>query len=178
MTDESQQKSSDTSADAQRVMQRADGYLDLKLWQRARDELQNLPEDWRSSLLYIQLLLRLAFGEEDWESAAKWADTLRKGDPEVPDYWVQFAYAARRVRDISAAREVLVEAKEKFPSEAVIPYNLACYACRSGDIPLARAYLGAAFRLEQGYRDLALEDEDLESMWDEIEEISAAGPEE
>jgi hypothetical protein len=171
MTEESQQKPSEASAEAQRVMQRADGFLDLMLWERARAELENLPAEWRESLLHYQLLLRLAFGEEDWKSAAAWADALRKGDPNVPDYWVQFAYATRREHDIGTAREILVEAIEKFPSEPVIPYNLACYACSTGDIHLARKYLRAAFGLEQGYRDLALEDEDLESMWDEIEDI-------
>jgi tetratricopeptide (TPR) repeat protein len=170
-TDEPEQEFPEASAEAQRVMQRADGFLDLKLWQRARAELECLPQERRESLLYYLLLLRLAFGEEDWKSAVKWADALRKGDPGVPEYWVQFAYATRRTHDIHSARNILVEAIEKFPSEAIIPYNLACYACSSGDVDLARAYLRTAFSLELAYRDIALEDEGLESMWDEIEDL-------
>ena len=173
MTEQPGQNAGEQPVDVRRVMQRADGYLDLKLWERARRELDKVPAERRKTLLYVQLLLRLSFGEEDWKSASKWAGILRKSAPNIPDYWIQCAYAVRRAHDIHTAKRILLEAGQKFPSEAVIPYNLACYACSSGDLNLTREYLGIAFGLEQAYRELAEEDEDLKTMWDELENIPA-----
>ena len=73
MTEQPGQSAGEQPVDVRRVMQRADGYLDLKLWERARRELDKVPAERRKTLLYVQLLLRLSFGEEDWKSASKWA---------------------------------------------------------------------------------------------------------
>ena len=54
----------------------------------------------------------------------------------------------------------------KFPGEAIIYYNLACYECQSNKIESAKQYLKQAFRIDPNWRLEALEDEDLKPLWD------------
>jgi hypothetical protein len=51
---------------------------------------------------------------------------------------------------------------------AIFHYNLACYECQLGDLEGAKARLKRAFELEQGFRTLALDDEDLRPLWDSL----------
>ena len=59
----------------------------------------------------------------------------------------------------------LHNAEPKFPKEATIKYNLACYFCQTGAIRTAKNYLKKAFELDANYRMNALEDEDLKLLW-------------
>jgi predicted Zn-dependent protease len=69
---------------------------------------------------------------------------------------------------IEAAKEVLLNAESKFPNEAAIKYNLACYFCQTGDIQKARNYLQKVFEIDLNWRMAALEDEDLKVMWESL----------
>jgi hypothetical protein len=64
--------------------------------------------------------------------------------------------------------EILVDAEAKFPREAAIPYNLACYCCQLGEIEKAKRYLKKAFKIDLNWRMAALEDEDLRPLWDSL----------
>jgi tetratricopeptide (TPR) repeat protein len=79
-----------------------------------------------------------------------------------------YAYAMRRTESVNAARNILIDALRKFPSEAIIYYNLACYDCRSNRIDSAKQYLRQAFRIDPNWRLQALEDEDLKPLWDYV----------
>ena len=71
---------------------------------------------------------------------------------------------------LAAAQEVLRPAFERFPAEAIIPYNLACYACQAGQLDEARRWLDHAF--QRGKPDpikrMALADPDLRPLWEEL----------
>jgi tetratricopeptide (TPR) repeat protein len=73
---------------------------------------------------------------------------------------------ARRADSIQAAKEILLNAESKFPKEAIIKYNLACYYCQLGDIKNAKNYLKKAFEIDVNWRMAAFEDEDLKPLWD------------
>src|SRR5215472_7007156 len=68
----------------------------------------------------------------------------------------------------SAAKELLLNAEPKFPKEAAIKYNLACYFCQTGDIHNAKRYLRKAFEIDLRWRMAALEDEDLKVLWESL----------
>ena len=74
--------------------------------------------------------------------------------------------ATRRANDLNAARDILVASLSKFPREAIIYYNLACYDCQLGQIDSAKQYLKQAFRIDPNWRLQALEDEDLKPLRD------------
>jgi Tfp pilus assembly protein PilF len=65
-------------------------------------------------------------------------------------------------------REILLNAESKFPQEAIIKYNLACYFCQMEDIQNAKNYLKKAFEIDFNWRMAALEDKDLKPLWDSL----------
>ncbi len=56
----------------------------------------------------------------------------------------------------------------RFPTCAMILYNLACYAAQLGHLDSARARLAEAIRLDSAYRALALADPDLVKLRGEL----------
>jgi tetratricopeptide (TPR) repeat protein len=56
----------------------------------------------------------------------------------------------------------------RFPKNALLRYNLACYACQLGRLEDARLWLERAFALDEKkeLKLMALEDPDLKPMWE------------
>lgn len=152
------------------ALERADGYMDLKMWSRARSELETIEACHLDSAPCAQAFLRLNMEEKAWQPAADIAHRLCERVPDEPVFWVQHAYATRRCRNLDAASAILEEALRRFPDEAVIRYNLACYACKDGRLAAATDLLHEAIRLDRAFRALACEDRDLEPLWDVFEE--------
>ena len=69
------------------------------------------------------------------------AKRLTEFQPDDIQWTISLAYATRRANSIEAAKEVLLNAEPKFPKEAAIKYNLACYFCQTGDIQNAKELL-------------------------------------
>ena len=88
--------------------------------------------------------------------------------PDDVQWVISFAYAIRRANSIEAAIEILLNAEPKFPKQAVIKYNLACYFCQLGDLESVKKYLKRAFEIDPNWRLQALEDEDLEALWESL----------
>ncbi|HYG22870.1 MAG TPA: tetratricopeptide repeat protein [Verrucomicrobiae bacterium] len=110
--------------------------------------------------------------QQRWDPALEIARSLLKMAPSRASGWLHMAYALRRASNggLEMAWEALLPACNRFPKEATIPYNLACYACQMNLLDDARAYLHRAFiigDLEQ-IREMALADPDLQPLWDEI----------
>lgn len=145
-----------------------DGYLDLGMLERARQELDLVAGPARDSIPFQQARLRVFMEAKDWAAAAAAARRLRDLEPEEPAHWVQLAYATRRTETIEAAREILLGAAPRFPKVSVIAYNLACYECQLTHLEDAMAYLDRAFELDPASRELAREDEDLRPLWGQL----------
>ena len=96
------------------------------------------------------------------------AKRLTHFQPDDIQWTISLAYATRRADSIQAAKELLLQAEPKFPKEAIIKYNLACYFCQTGDIKTAKDYLKKAFEIDLSWRIAALEDEDLKSLWESL----------
>lgn len=142
-----------------------DGYMDLNMWPQAQAELDAVPEAYRTTPEYLAQRYRLCAGCQRWAEAAETARALRARTDTQPEAWIMLAYAVRRAETIEAARAILLQALDRFPACAIIPFNLACYACRSGQLAEAHAYLDRAFKLDAQCRTMALADEDLEPLW-------------
>jgi Flp pilus assembly protein TadD len=149
---------------------RADGFLDLRMAARAAQELAAIAAPFDTLSPVLEVRMRLAFEEQRWADATQLARELVQRLPGSPDYAVQLAYATRRSEGLPPATFILEEARKRFPHVAVIPFNLACYACQSGRSEEAMALLKQAVTLEPRYREAALEDEDLKPLWPLLEE--------
>jgi len=72
--------------------------------------------------------------------------TSRWVQPNI-QWTISLAYATRRADSIQAAKEILLNGESKFPKEAIIKYNLACYCCQLGEIEKAKNYSKNAFEI-------------------------------
>ena len=53
------------------------------------------------------------------------------------------------------------------PQDGTIQFNLACYEAQLGELDKARSYLARAIKLDDKFRLMALEDADLEPIWEQ-----------
>jgi Flp pilus assembly protein TadD len=144
------------------------GYIELGMLEEAAEEVSALSQESLNDFDALILRLELSQRSGQWEQAESIARKLTKLQPEEPDWSIALAYAARRAHSVEVAREILCDAAARFPKEAVIHFNLACYSCQLGEIPVARNYLRKAFALDRSYIVTALKDQDLKPIWAEI----------
>lgn len=153
-------------------LQAAIGWLELGLPAEARAELDQLPLEAQHQPQLLELRWMIEARLQEWPKALAAAEKLMAARPDDAASWLHLAYALRRVPEggLERAQTALRPAFEKFPAEATIPYNLACYACQLGKLEEARAWLARA--IERGgrkhIREMALRDSDLLPLWDEI----------
>ncbi len=140
---------------------RAIGYCKLEMFDNAEVELHALPtvEPWRSKSLGLKVEIRQL--KEDWPAMRELAHGLRVEFPDQVQWWVAEAYAVRRSESTKQAREILLQALVQHYDDALVRYNLACYACVLGSPGEALDFLKEAVRRNQSYKSMAMEDEDL-----------------
>jgi tetratricopeptide (TPR) repeat protein len=112
--------------------------------------------------------LAIHHGLKKWELMREIAKRLADFQPNDIQWITSYAYATRRAESIPAAKEILLNAETKFPKEAIIKYNLACYFCQMGDTENAKNYLKQAFEIDSSWRLKALDDEDLRPLWNSL----------
>ena len=150
----------------QQYWQAAVGYVELGMFGEADSELDKIDPFCRALPEILAVRLAIYRGLEKWELMQQIAKRLTQFQPDDNQWTISLAYATRRADSIEAAKEVLLNAEPKFPKEATIKYNLACYFCQTGDINAAKNYLKKAFQIDLDLRTAALEDEDLKPLWE------------
>jgi Flp pilus assembly protein TadD len=75
------------------------------------------------------------------------------------------AHATRRAESVEKAETILLRAHELHQDNALIEFNLACYANVTGRFEDARVRLRYATELDKEIRRLALDDEELRPLW-------------
>ncbi len=150
----------------------AEGWLGLGDWKEAVEELKKIPPERRQHPEALEVLREIFVQAGKWKMAAEVAGHLVNMKPEEPDAWIALAYATRRKDGggLKQARGILVRAQRRFPKEAVIAYNLACYDCQLGNEEGALKWLAKAFAMGRAreMRSMALQDRDLEPLWGKI----------
>jgi Flp pilus assembly protein TadD len=96
------------------------------------------------------------------------AARLVKVEPEYAGWWISLAYATRRCESTEEAQKILLRARELHHDNALIEFNLACYASVEDRFEQAKVRLRRAIELDKAIRRLALADEDLKPLWDWI----------
>ena len=149
------------------------GWLGLNAPADARAELDAIASAQQTHPAVLETRWLLCAHEKNWRDALKVAKRELASAPEDSSGWLHRAYALRRVDDggLAPAWDALLPAAEKFPSEPVIAYNLACYACQLNQPNDARNWLQRAVKIggKEAIQKMALTDEDLKPLWPEIE---------
>ena len=152
----------------QQHWQAAVGYVELGMFEDANDQLEKIDPFNRAAPEVLAVRLAIYRGLEKWEAMEQIAKRLKEFEPDNVQWTISLAYATRRAYSIEIAMEILLSAEAKFPREAAIPYNLACYYSQRGEIENARRYLRQAFEIDLNWRMAALDDEDLRPLWDSL----------
>ncbi len=142
----------------------ASGYLDLGMLADAAAELAALSPEERARPDVMGLRVDIHMAAKEWAAGAELAGRLVQDDPGTPGWWINYAYCTRRAVSVERAEEILLEAAQRHPQEAMIRYNLACYASVTGRIEEARSRLNDAIALDPRVKKLAQDDEDLASL--------------
>ena len=147
----------------------ASGFSELGLFQEAVEELEALPVEVKETRVALVIWLELYQGWQKWSEAASVAMRLAETEPQESNWQVALAYATRRSRGLASARDILIDASQRFPNCAMIQFNLACYDAQLGRLSEARMRLRQAIQIDEHLVDLARKDPDLEPIRDEVE---------
>jgi predicted Zn-dependent protease len=153
----------------------AQGWLELGNHIDANNELEEISPRQRAHPAVLSVRYDVYAKAGIWDGAAEIAGSLVKLMPEQSSFWICLAYATRRKAGggISEAKKILLKAEPKFPGRYLIRYNLACYECQSGNLKQAMRWLEKAIDMagKKDIRQMALDDPDLEPLWNQISEI-------
>jgi Flp pilus assembly protein TadD len=148
------------------------GWLELGNPMEALAEIERISPGHQSHPAVLELRWSACAALKQWRPAIDAAVELIRVAPDNANGWLHRAYALRRVEHggLPQAWEALVPAAEIFPKEPVVAFNLACYACQMGQLDEARRQLQRAVKCsgDDKIKRMALEDSDLEPLWDEI----------
>lgn len=150
------------------------GALELGIPDLATDELEDIPPEFQTLRRVMEMRTMVYENSGSWDLMSETGRFLAEKWPEYPQHWIWVAYAIRRSRSVEEAEVWLKRGMEAHPGEPIIPFNLACYASVSGRIGEAKQLLERAITLDPNVRVMALDDPDLEPLWDSFMEPSKA----
>jgi tetratricopeptide (TPR) repeat protein len=150
---------------------RANGYLQLEMWEQAKRELEMLPDELPWGKQKRGMMVEILQNQQSWQEMRDFTHGLRMEFPEEARWWIADAYATRRCQSLEQAREVLLEGLVHNYDDALIRYNLGCYACKLGSLGECLDFLKEAVKRDEKYKLLAMEDEDLEDVQDALREM-------
>ena len=149
-------------------LEAAEGYLTLGMPMDAWNELEEIEAQERGLVVVLKVRVEVCRSLKQWELMAELAQHLQKVEPDDAEHPINLAFALRRFKDPDTAAGILEEAKNRFPKEGTIPYNLACYCAVTGNFAKAKLLLVEAFSLDASLRLTALDDPDLVGVWDNL----------
>jgi Flp pilus assembly protein TadD len=78
--------------------------------------------------------------------------------------WLALGWCHKRNGRLDLAIEALQQAEEVAPSEAVVPYNLACYWSLAGNKDQALTHLSRAIAMDPEFRDRIGDEPDFDPL--------------
>lgn len=147
------------------------GYSELGMLNEALEELNSVQTSHKKSAEMLGLKLAILQNHEQWPEASTVAQQLIKLNEKQPDWWIALAYAKRRSENLPTAQTVLAEAILRFPKNALIHYNLGCYASQLGQLEEAIRLVKISFQLDSKYKKIAKSDPDLIPIKNQIKKL-------
>ena len=155
------------SARDQHYLLAAQGWLELGNHVEAHAELDNIDTGAKTHPAVLELRWTILAKAGQWSACVEVANLQSVLIPHRVNSWVNLAFALHELKRTKEAKETLLAVVEQFPSEWIIPYNLACYCAQMGDLIGGRDWLAQAMRLTDARKlqAQALEDPDLAPLW-------------
>ena len=138
------------------------------MFEEAQSELEEIDPSCRQLPELLAARIPLYRALEKWDLMAIVAKKLTEWRSEEPANFIDWAYAARQVESIHQAHAILTRAAGLHPTDATIQFNLACCESQLGNLDPAKTYLKRAIEIEAKFSLMALEEVDLEPLWDSL----------
>ncbi len=105
-----------------------------------------------------------------WQAAHDLAQALVAALPGEPIGWIYRAFALQKLGRLEEARQHLLAAARRFPTDWRIAYNLACCVCQMGDMAGVWNWLDKATELgdADAVKSLALDEPSLKPLWENV----------
>ena len=148
----------------------AEGWLMLGNPLEAHEELERITGEaaYHPTVLSMRWQVYAAAGW--WEAAYVVSKALCELAPQSSAAWICQANTLRHYKGVVEAWSLLLTVVNKFSDDAIIRYNLACYASQMGLLEESCGWLVQAFELEEStqLKLAAIYDSDLQPLWDKI----------
>jgi tetratricopeptide (TPR) repeat protein len=148
----------------------AEGWIELGNHHEAFEELECITPQLRAHPDVLKLRWEIYAKAKHWFAAMNVASGLVSLLPNEVEGWIHRSFALHELKRTAEARDLLQPAVAKFPKDATIPYNLACYETQLGNLAQGKDWLEKAFALApSGALKLeSLQDPDIEPLWQHI----------
>lgn len=148
------------------ILLAAEGYLELGMLDDAKREFDRLLAEDKLGIDALSVLMRIRRAEGNLGELEAVAERLCIIDSDNVDRWIDLALVLGAENFIESARELLLEALDRFPGTALLHFHLARFECSLGNLALAKEHLHRSKKLCPVCRVLALTDEgDLLPIW-------------
>ena len=154
--------------DVETLLQPYVGYLSLGMYDDANEALESLPTEIKTHRLVLWARLDLLVEMRKWEEGVLLGESLCKLWPDQREFVIRTAYCLHELKRTAEAKDMLLNAPASHRESAVFNYNLACYETQLGNIDEAKKLLVSCFQKDKDFRGQALDDPDLEPLWESI----------
>ena len=153
-------------------LEAAEGWFELGNHLEANEELEQISPQLRAHPFVLEMRYKIYSEAKKWEGAAEIARTMSVMLPDNSWGFIHYAFCLHELKRTKEAYAVLIPVADKF-LDGTIRYNLACYSCQLGNLKESMQWLELAIDLsgKKDVRLMALDDPDLESLWNQIGEI-------
>jgi tetratricopeptide (TPR) repeat protein len=153
----------------QRFLDAAEGWLGLGDLSSANDELEQITPELRTHPKVLAVRLEIYWASKKWEACVEIAGALVALEPKNDHAWIGRSFALHELKRTQEAYDLLLLAKNKFPKNYTIPYNLACYSAQLNRLEDAQDWFKKAMKInERAVKRLAIDDPDLKPLWDSM----------
>ena len=136
----------------------------------AHEELERISSDGSYHPAVLSMRWQVYAAARWWEAAYVVSKALCDLAPHSPEAWICQANTLRNYKGVIEAWSMLLGVVNKFPKDAIIRYNLACYAAQMNLLEESCGWLVQAFEMEEAVqlKLAAIYDPDLQPLWDKI----------
>ena len=151
-----------------RLLEQAEGYIELDLPQPARKALQLVGPESRAGFEWNFLIAESYRAENLYDLALPHFEKAQQLKPDLIPIYISLGWCYKRADQLGRAIEALHEAdrqcekSENGDSHALVMYNLGCYYALAGQKPEMLYWLGRALGKEPEYRKLIPEETDFD----------------
>ena len=146
----------------------AHGFHELGMHTDAWTVLDDLPPEDKAHPLVVLLRLDILLGMDRWDDAVALGTGACRQWPVVDGFFFKTVTALIELHEYQQAKDLLLAGPESLQQKAPYWYDLACCQCRTGELEGAKKSIVECFERDQVLRMRALDDPDLESLWESL----------